>query len=204
MIHKLEEIESFQNYQNEFETDKAMLLLTSKFNAIRTPGIHENILIEKDGVKKNQELLAGLDIGQVRKGIVRKITHYGAFVDIGGLDGLLRIADMSWCRISHPSEMLAVNDEIEVKILDVDRESGKVALGLRQKYEGVINSCGRETRRGVKGMWAGYQYNAIRCVCKAGIRCKRTCSQLGNVLDSIHHQSIGDGKYWRYRRGCCN
>lgn len=52
MIHKLEEIESFQNYQNEFETDKAMLLLTSKFNAIRTPCIHENIPIEKEGVKK--------------------------------------------------------------------------------------------------------------------------------------------------------
>lgn len=144
MIHKLEEIESFQNYQNEFETDKAMLLLTSKFNAIRTPSIHENILIEKEGVKKNQEILAELAIGQVRKGIVRKITHYGAFVDIGGLDGLLRIADMSWCKISHPSEMLAVNDKIEVKILDVDRESGKVALGLRQKYEGAATHAGEK------------------------------------------------------------
>lgn len=144
MIHKLEEIESFQNYQNEFETDKAMLLLTSKFNAIRTPCIHENILIEKEGVKKKQELLAGLDIGQVRKGIVRKITHYGAFVDIGGFDGLLRIADMSWCRISHPSEMLAINDEIEVKILDVDREGGKVALGLKQKYEGAATRAGEK------------------------------------------------------------
>ncbi len=92
-------------------------------------------LIEEDRSKKKHELLLEIAVGQVRKGIVKNIADFGAFIDLGGLDGLLHITDMSWGRISHPSEMLAIDDEIEVKILGIDMEKEKVALGLKQKSE---------------------------------------------------------------------
>lgn len=92
-------------------------------------------LIEEDRDKKKKELLSEIEIGQVRKGVVKNIADFGAFIDLGGLDGLLHITDMSWGRISHPSEVLAIDDEVEVKILDIDKEKEKVALGLKQKSE---------------------------------------------------------------------
>ena len=92
-------------------------------------------LIEEERDKKKQELLSEIEVGQVRKGVVKNIADFGAFIDLGGLDGLLHITDMSWGRISHPSELLAIDDEIEVTILGFDKEKGKVALGLKQKSE---------------------------------------------------------------------
>ena len=69
----------------------------------------------------------------MRKGIVKNITDFGAFVDLGGLDGLLHVTDMSWGRISHPSEMVAIDEEVEVVVLKVDKENERIALGLKQK-----------------------------------------------------------------------
>lgn len=92
-------------------------------------------LIEEDRDKKKKELMAEIEVGQTRKGVVKNIADFGAFIDLGGLDGLLHITDMSWGRISHPSEVLAIDDEVEVKILDIDKEKEKVALGLKQKSE---------------------------------------------------------------------
>ncbi len=92
-------------------------------------------LIEEDREKKKKELLTEIEKGQIRKGVVKNIADFGAFIDLGGLDGLLHITDMSWGRISHPSEMLAIDDEVDVVILEVDKEKEKVALGLKQKSE---------------------------------------------------------------------
>ena len=74
-----------------------------------------------------------LEVGQMRKGIVKNIADFGAFVDLGGVDGLLHITDMSWGRVSHPSEVVALDQEIEVKILNVDHQHERIALGLKQK-----------------------------------------------------------------------
>ncbi len=90
-------------------------------------------LIEKQREEDREHLMAELEIGQVRKGVVKNIADFGAFVDLGGIDGLLHITDMSWERIGHPSEMVAIDQEIEVKILQIDREKQKIALGLKQK-----------------------------------------------------------------------
>ena len=81
-----------------------------------------------------QALLSEIAPGQLRKGTVKNIADFGAFVDLGGIDGLLHITDMSWGRISHPSEMVKIDDEIEVMILNVDRDREKIALGLKQKF----------------------------------------------------------------------
>jgi len=74
-----------------------------------------------------------LKTGEVCSGVVKAITDFGAFVDLGGVDGLLHITDMSWSKISHPSEIVALGDKIDVVILNLDRESGKVSLGLKQR-----------------------------------------------------------------------
>ena len=91
-------------------------------------------LIEDKREKMKQALLSEIAPGQLRKGTVKNIADFGAFVDLGGIDGLLHITDMSWGRISHPSELVKIDDEIEVMILNVDREKEKIALGLKQKF----------------------------------------------------------------------
>ncbi len=89
------------------------------------------VLEELNSVVRDK-LLETLDQGQVLKGIVKNITDYGAFVDLGGLDGLLHITDIAWKRVKHPSVVLSLGDEIEVKILKFDREKSRVSLGLKQ------------------------------------------------------------------------
>lgn len=92
-------------------------------------------LIEEERNKQKREFLDNVQVDQIVKGVVKNIADFGAFIDLGGIDGLLHITDMSWGRISHPSEMLAIGDEIDVKILDIDEVKDKVSLGLKQKTE---------------------------------------------------------------------
>jgi len=90
-------------------------------------------LIEAERAQKKSELLKELQVGQLRKGLVKNIADFGAFVDLGGIDGLLHITDMSWGRINHPSEMVKIDDQVEVMVLHIDYEKEKIALGLKQK-----------------------------------------------------------------------
>ena len=90
-------------------------------------------LLEEERSSKKAELLESIQEGEVRKGIVKNITDFGVFLDLDGIDGLLHITDMTWKRIKHPSEMVQLNDELEVMILHIDKDKGRVALGLKQK-----------------------------------------------------------------------
>lgn len=98
-------------------------------------------LIDRERKARRTELLKSLQEGEVRTGTVSNIMDYGAFVDLGGVDGLLHITDMSWARLKHPSEMVQVGQELQVRVLKVDRSGGKVSLGLKQiapdPWEGV-------------------------------------------------------------------
>ncbi len=89
-------------------------------------------LIEDERSEAKEKLFSEIEKGQTRKGVVKNIADFGAFVDIGGVDGLLHITDMSWGRIGHPSEVVKIDEEIECMILNVDREKEKIALGLKQ------------------------------------------------------------------------
>ena len=89
-------------------------------------------LIEEQRHQKRRELLDNIQPGDTRQGVVKNITDYGAFIDLDGLDGLLHITDMSWGRISHPSEMLKQGEEVEVMIIEMDKERERVSLGLKQ------------------------------------------------------------------------
>jgi small subunit ribosomal protein S1 len=90
-------------------------------------------LIEDVRTEKKRDLLAEIAPGQIRKGVVKNIADFGAFVDLGGIDGLLHITDMSWGRISDPKEMVKIDEELEVYIISVDKDREKIALGLKQK-----------------------------------------------------------------------
>jgi len=92
-------------------------------------------VIEAESSAEREELLARLEEGAKAKGIVKNLTDYGAFVDLGGLDGLLHITDMAWKRVKHPSEVVQVGDEIDVKVLKYDRERQRVSLGMKQLGE---------------------------------------------------------------------
>ena len=101
-------------------------------------------VLEKNNSAVKVELLKNLEEGQIVKGIVKNITDYGAFIDLGGLDGLLHITDISWSRVSNPAEFLSLGDEIDVKILSFDKEKLRVSLGLKQiqndPWENVENN----------------------------------------------------------------
>lgn len=90
-------------------------------------------LLEAERVSKKTSLLENIKEGEIREGIVKNITDFGVFLDLDGIDGLLHITDMTWKRIRHPSEMVRLGDKLEVIILNIDRDKGRVALGLKQK-----------------------------------------------------------------------
>lgn len=109
------------------------------FKIVKLNNLRRSIILSRrEAVQKEKELAKDklwqeLKAGEVIPGTVKAITDFGAFVDLGGVDGLLHITDMSWSKISHPSEIVALGDKIEVTILNLDKESGKISLGLKQR-----------------------------------------------------------------------
>jgi len=112
---------------------------TFKFKVVKINQERKNIvlsrreLIEFERDDRRRALLGEMKVGEIREGIVKNLTDFGAFIDLDGLDGLLHITDMSWGRINHPSEMVKVGAKVEVMILEIDREKERVSLGLKQK-----------------------------------------------------------------------
>lgn len=99
-------------------------------------------LLEEQRREMKAQLLGEIKIGQQRKGVVKNITDFGAFIDLNGMDGLLHITDMSWGRINHPSELVKIGDELDVTILDVDYEKERVSLGLKQQSDNPWEEIG--------------------------------------------------------------
>jgi small subunit ribosomal protein S1 len=94
--------------------------------------VSRRAVVEQEYSAEREALLNQLQEGMEVKGVVKNLTDYGAFVDLGGIDGLLHITDMAWKRVKHPSEVVAIGDELMVKVLKFDRERQRVSLGLKQ------------------------------------------------------------------------
>jgi small subunit ribosomal protein S1 len=94
--------------------------------------VSRRVILEEERETKREQLVKELLVGQVRKGVVKNVTDFGAFIDLGGLDGLLHITDMSWGRVGHPSEIVSIGDELDVKVLDIDWNRERISLGLKQ------------------------------------------------------------------------
>jgi small subunit ribosomal protein S1 len=112
--------------------------------------VSRRVLLEETRDSKRKTTLSTLKEGQLIHGVVKNITDYGAFIDLGGIDGLLHITDMSWGRVGHPSEMFNIGDKAEVSVLKYDRETGRISLGLKQKsadpWTGVASKYAIGTR----------------------------------------------------------
>jgi small subunit ribosomal protein S1 len=112
--------------------------------------VSRRVLLEETRDSKRKTTLSTLKEGQLIQGQVKNITDYGAFIDLGGIDGLLHITDMSWGRVGHPSEMFNIGDKVEVSVLKYDRETGRISLGLKQKsadpWTGVASKYAIGTR----------------------------------------------------------
>ena len=113
---------------------------TFKFKVVKINQDRKNIvlsrreLIEHERDDRRRALLGEMKVGEIREGVVKNLTDFGAFVDLDGIDGLLHITDMSWGRINHPSEMVKVGEKLEVMVLEIDRDKERVSLGLKQKH----------------------------------------------------------------------
>ena len=119
--------------------EKEIINKVFKFKIVKINNLRRSMILsrreamQKEREENKEKILKELKIGQIYPGTIKAITDFGAFVDLGGVDGLLHITDMSWFKISHPSEIVALADKIEVMVLNVDKESGKVSLGLKQR-----------------------------------------------------------------------
>jgi small subunit ribosomal protein S1 len=127
-------LSSFRNMADQEILNRQFRFKLVKLNIQR----HSIIVSRKEALMREKaesrdKLWETLKIGEIRSGTVKSITDFGAFIDLGGVDGLLHITDMSWAKVNHPSEVVAVGDKIDVMILNVDRKEGKVSLGLKQR-----------------------------------------------------------------------
>lgn len=110
--------------------------------------LSNRIATEEEREKQKAETLSNLEEGQVRTGIIRRVTDYGAFVDLGGIDGLLHVSEMSWTRVKHPSDVVKVGQEVQVKILRLGSNEGRVSLGMRQILPDPWESVAEKYRTG--------------------------------------------------------
>ena len=130
-------IKNLDEYLDKVYEFKILKINTDRKNIV----VSRRELLEAERISKKAELLENIKEGDVRSGIVKNITDFGVFLDLSGIDGLLHITDMTWKRIRHPSEMVQLGQKLEVMILSVDKEKGRVALGLKQlgtnPWEGI-------------------------------------------------------------------
>ncbi|MEN9343593.1 MAG: ribosomal protein [Chlamydiota bacterium] len=123
---RIKNLDEFLGHTYEF---KILKINTDRKNIV----VSRRELLEEERLSKKTEMLEHISEGDIRIGVVKNITDFGVFLDLDGIDGLLHITDMTWKRIKHPSEMVALGQELEVMVLHVDREKGRVALGMKQK-----------------------------------------------------------------------
>lgn len=124
----LQRVTDFDQYVGQRVTATILKINRKRGNVI----ISRRKYMSDQRADSRKKVLSDLQVGQIIQGIVKNITNYGAFIDIGGVDGLLHITDMTWGRIAHPSELLAIGDQITVKVLSFDKDTEKISLGLKQ------------------------------------------------------------------------
>jgi small subunit ribosomal protein S1 len=138
-----------ERYIGEKMTFKIIKLTKRRRNVV----VSRRKLLEEQRAEEKESLLRNIEVGQVLNGEVKNITDFGAFVDVGGIDGLLHVTDMSWGRVKHPSQVVSVGQRIEVKVLSFDPNSERISLGLKQKSENPWKTAG--TRYAVGGVVRG-------------------------------------------------
>ena len=186
-VRPVKEAPDIENTVQEFKVIK----LDYKRNNVV---LSRKAVLEKNNSAVKVELLKNLEEGQIVKGIVKNITDYGAFIDLGGLDGLLHITDISWSRVSNPSEHLNIGEEIDVKILSFDKEKLRVSLGLKQINNDPWENV--ESNYTVGGIYEAFVSNITDYGCFAqleeGIEGLIHLSELDWTSKDIHPSKVVD------------
>ncbi|MGE0009795.1 MAG: 30S ribosomal protein S1 [Candidatus Babeliales bacterium] len=146
----LHRITNFDEWVGQRITANVLKINQKRGNVIISRRKH----LQEQRTEQRKDILTGLEVGQVIPGIVKNITNYGAFIDIGGVDGLLHITDMTWGRIGHPSELIKLGEKIDVKVLSFDKDHEKISLGLKQLSENPWDKVTGEVNAGdtIKGV----------------------------------------------------
>ena len=139
-------IKNLDEYIGQTCEFKILKINTDRKNVV----VSRRDILEAERISKKAELLEEINVGDVCTGVVKNITDFGVFLDLNGIDGLLHITDMTWKRIKHPSEIVAIGDELEVMILGIDKDKGRVALGLKQKEDSPWNDIEKRYPPGTK------------------------------------------------------
>ena len=162
--------------------------------------LSRRVLLEEGRKNERAEILSKLSKGMRLKGTVSSIVDFGAFVDLGGIDGLVHISELSWNHVNHPSEVVKVGDEVEVEVLDVDLQRERISLGLKQTTERSLG----QARRGVPG-WLhrrrqGHQDRSVRRVHRAGQRRRGLGAHLRDGYAPHRHPGAGRASLARTSR----
>ena len=157
-------------------------------------------LLETERQSLRERTLEILKEGLVVEGIVKNITDYGAFIDLGGIDGLLHITDMSWGRIAHPSELFQVGDQVRVRVLKYDRDSERVSLGLKQTPARSVDRCRVPLSDRPAHPRVGCLVGRLRCVRGARAGYRGPDPYLGDELDQARQAPVQSRRYQRRGR----
>ena len=124
----IKQVKNFDQFIGEVFPFRIIKLNKNRRNIV----VSRRVVLEAERERLRKQILQTLEVGQIREGAVKNITDFGAFIDLGGLDGLLHITDISWGRIGHPSEVLSIGDDVQVKVLNYDEERERISLGMKQ------------------------------------------------------------------------
>ena len=124
----LKQVKNFDRFIGEVFPFRIIKLNKNRRNIV----VSRRVVLEEERARLRKQILATLEVGQVREGTVKNITDFGAFIDLGGLDGLLHITDIAWGRVGHPSEELSIGQEVEVQVLNFDEKRERISLGMKQ------------------------------------------------------------------------
>jgi len=177
---------------------KTMEFKVIKFNKKRgNIVLSRRAILQEERGKLRSEILSQIQEGMIVKGIVKNITDYGAFIDLGGIDGLLHITDISWGRVKHPGNILAMGDEIEVKILKYDQEKERVSLGLKQVKENPWDKASENFKPGdkVSGEIVSVKDYGVFIELDEGIEGLIHVSEMswtGKIKNPINHYTVGE------------
>ena len=188
---------------------------TLEFKVIKLDQKRNNVVVSRRAVveaeysAERESLLKNLQEGTVLKGVVKNLTDYGAFVDLGGIDGLLHITDMAWKRVKHPSEVVSVGQELEVKVLKFDRERNRVSLGLKQLGADPWADLARRYPPEHAAVRQGHEHCRLRLLRGDRRGRRRPGPRVGDGLDQQERQPAqgradrrrGRGHGARHRRG---